>query len=399
MQLEALWTIEKLETSGESMASLHHNEKQCLVDARHHCTKHLLRALKTKRTPEETLPDQVSRSLQEWLKDMSDIQVIKIYENVATHLPNHNGWIATSNDTIHNCTGSATNAVLMGNAQQSRNALFYVVPYLCKNKVALEACLIALEHAQASVIEHPSVASDTGTTKRHAQHMFTMVVNSLSRSIQLSDTQVALSLLKLGTEFASDSFNFFGADAGVNWFLHHLFHERISHTTEDSASSSDDAASETRDDHDDDDESIPDAVGAADEDDDACLTDTSSDTDSKAAGQHQDDSDESTCVAADGSTDGDNEPSTDSNNDSDSSGMSQTDRDIQFQRTLEECPLQWDDNLLPPETRHLHASIPAAESSRNIASPASSTVNSDADVSGTDQTPPTIRVATRRNRC
>jgi hypothetical protein len=46
-------------------------------------------------------------------------------------------------------------------------------------------------------------------------------MNNLSKSIQLSDTQMALSLLNTGTKITSDSYKYFGADYAVNYFLYH----------------------------------------------------------------------------------------------------------------------------------------------------------------------------------
>jgi len=140
----------------------------------------------------------------------------------AKQLLERNGYVVSTNAMLSNATGSSTNAILLGNTLQSTGALFYVVPYVCKNKVSLQACLIALEAAQQHVTEYPSVAEDSGTLERTVTHMFTRVLNNLSRSIHVSDTQVALSLLNMNLEVSSDSFHFFGADNCVNYFKYKI---------------------------------------------------------------------------------------------------------------------------------------------------------------------------------
>eukprot|EP00957_Ditylum_brightwellii_P045907 3482469-Ditylum_brightwellii.AAC.1 len=83
----------------------------------------------------------------------------------------------------------------------------------------MDACLIALEHAQRHIELYPSSADNTGTARRSVQHIFTRVLNNLSRSIHVSDTQVALSLLNMDLEVSSDSYHYFGANYSVNYFL------------------------------------------------------------------------------------------------------------------------------------------------------------------------------------
>ena len=169
-------------------------------------------------------------SLQEWLLSLESTVVIAIYHDLNEQIQHRNGFVVPTNAMLHNAMGSSTNAMLLGNSQQSCASLFYVVPYLCKNKVALESCLLALEQAQQHVEKYPSQNTiDTGTDKRYVQHMFTHVVNDLSRCMQLSDTQIALSLLNMGTEVCTDSFKYFGADYCVNYFLHSAITEDTSH--------------------------------------------------------------------------------------------------------------------------------------------------------------------------
>ena len=114
-------------------------------------------------------------------------------------------------------TGASVNSILMGNAQQSSSSLFYVIPYITKDKTKLQACLVALEAALRHIEQHPSKASDSGSNTRTVQHLFTRTVNILSRTAQVSDTQVALRLFGQGTEISSDTFIFRGLGYGINY--------------------------------------------------------------------------------------------------------------------------------------------------------------------------------------
>ena len=185
-----------------------------LQDARRFCMKSLSDVLSTN-------PEDLS-GIQDWMQRLESLDVVTMYQDLQFIIEKANGNVVATNSTIHNVTGSSTNSILLGNSQQSKSSLFYVAPYLCKNKVALEACLVALEKAQKHINKHPSVASDTGTNKREVQHMFTRVVNELSRSIQISETQVALALLNMGTELTTDSYKYFGAKHSVNHFIFNL---------------------------------------------------------------------------------------------------------------------------------------------------------------------------------
>ncbi|CAB9516444.1 helicase PIF1 [Seminavis robusta] len=209
------------------------NDNCLLNDGRAFCIKALLEALEEPHSPlkatiiignGEPSNNEHSQidvpSIQKWLETLDATTIIFLFDKLSSEISGRNGFVTETNVTLCNSTGGSTNAILLGSTQMSAGALFYVVPYVCKNKVALEACLVALEAAQRHIEQFPSSADDSGTDRRSIQHMFTRVLNDLSRSIQVSDTQVALSLLNMGTELTSDSFRFFGADYSVNYFLH-----------------------------------------------------------------------------------------------------------------------------------------------------------------------------------
>ena len=173
---------------------------------------------------DETMEDETvfnsSKNISQWLMALKPKEVMSLYKDLQAQLPTMNGWVVSTNPTAHNLTGSSNNAIMLGNEVQGKASFFYVLNYLQKDKVKLQASLISLEQAAKQVQKHKSIAADSGTVKRTAQHMFTKVVNDMTRSVQVSDTQVALCLLNTGAEVNSDSFGFFGASFNTNYFLH-----------------------------------------------------------------------------------------------------------------------------------------------------------------------------------
>jgi len=176
-------------------------------------------------------PPSMTEQIKSWLKSLSAVQVVELHHSLNSQLPGRNGFVTDSNSTLAAVAGSSTNAILMGNMRQSKNAIFCVAPCVCKNKMALSHCLTALGKVQAEIIEHeqshngvsPSKAKDAGTNKRTVQFLFTRVLNTLCSHQEISDTQVALSLLnRLDTEACSDSFDFHGAGHLQNFVFEEL---------------------------------------------------------------------------------------------------------------------------------------------------------------------------------
>ena len=144
--------------------------------------------------------------INHWYSQLNPLSVIQIYKKIAGKLEGLNGYVIETNKNLSNLCSSSINASLLGNSQQSRSALFYLTPYLCKNKVELESCLQLLARAQQKILEYPSTANDTGTETRTTQHLLTTLINSLHNHVEVSDTQAALSLLSMGHELSSEIF-------------------------------------------------------------------------------------------------------------------------------------------------------------------------------------------------
>jgi len=164
-------------------------------------------------------PEEVALSMKQWLTSVKAANVIALYVDLNDFLVDRNGYVTETNKMIANATGSSTNAILLGNTQQSRASLFYISSYITKNKMSLEHCLSALSRAQAHIEKYPSKTEDAGTKKCTIQHLMQRVLNTMYCHRELSDTQVALALMNgLGAEATSDSFSYYGA-AYMNNFI------------------------------------------------------------------------------------------------------------------------------------------------------------------------------------
>ena len=119
------------------------------------------------------------------------------------------GIVVERSPVLSYCTGSHNNAAILGGTQQSKGCLFYLASYLGKNKVALEQCLLMLAKARKEADVRGSTANNKDEQIRKGQHVLTRTLNQLNLSMEVSDYQMAASLIDLPTELTSDSFAYF----------------------------------------------------------------------------------------------------------------------------------------------------------------------------------------------
>jgi hypothetical protein len=67
-------------------------------------------------------------SIRQWHGQINAPEVVALYRDLKIQLPRRNGLVVETNVTLANVTGGSTNAVVLGNSQQSKVALFYVAP-------------------------------------------------------------------------------------------------------------------------------------------------------------------------------------------------------------------------------------------------------------------------------
>lgn len=180
----------------------------------------------------EPLPERADGATREWIlntlknalleRDWKELKegmvqltvegLIFLYDNIQKELPGRNGFVVEFNKTITSLTGSNTAVMMLGNACQSKAALFYLSDYLGKNKVGLAQVLSTLEESKKSIEKRGSVAENRGTDVRTVQHWLTRTANSLITAMEVADTQAVAALLNRPVEICTESFRLVGVN-------------------------------------------------------------------------------------------------------------------------------------------------------------------------------------------
>jgi hypothetical protein len=163
--------------------------------------------------------DAITRELQSLNVD----QLTALYYRVAKKLDHRNGWVVEYNPLLTALLGCNTNLSFLGSKEQSKQALFYIGPYINKNGVKVVDALPLLAHAQNHALQYPSSADDAGTDTRLVQHIMTRVLNKLNSLMEVSDTQAALALLGMGPTVCSDIFAYYDLRSTKNFVLDEYF--------------------------------------------------------------------------------------------------------------------------------------------------------------------------------
>jgi len=146
-------------------------------------------------------------------------QLIGLYDRVAKKLEDRNGWVVEYNPLLTSLLGCNTNLGFLGSKEQSKQALFYIGPYINKNGVKIVDALPLLAHAQNHALQYPSSADDADANPRLVQYIVTRVLNKLNSMMEISDTQAALALLGMGPTVCSDIFSYYDLRSTKNFVL------------------------------------------------------------------------------------------------------------------------------------------------------------------------------------
>jgi hypothetical protein len=157
------------------------------------------------------------------LRSLNVDQLTALYYRVANKLNDRNGWVVEYNPLLTALLGCNTNLAFLGSKEQSKQALFYIGPYINKNGVKVVDALPLLAHAQNHALQYPSSADDAGTDTRLVQHIMTRVLNKLNSLMEISDTQAALALLGMGPTVCSDTFSYYDLRSTKNFVLDEYF--------------------------------------------------------------------------------------------------------------------------------------------------------------------------------
>jgi hypothetical protein len=143
----------------------------------------------------------------DWMKVTATVDnLLEAFFHVRDTLPASNGFIAAFNPILALCTGCHNNSSLLGSLTQAKSALFYLIPYQGKTKFPLMGCLTIIDHALTHLEKYKSTAADSGTQERTVKHLLTRVVNRIHLQMEISDYQVAASLLEVPSMIMSDKF-------------------------------------------------------------------------------------------------------------------------------------------------------------------------------------------------
>jgi hypothetical protein len=93
--------------------------------------------------------------------------------------------------------------IYLGNAEQCKSIIFYMIKYMVKDSTVLQDAAVLLIHAFKHVHKFKSVAADTGTPLRDAIFLVQRVVNSISGNIEVSDSLACASNLGLKSSIVS----------------------------------------------------------------------------------------------------------------------------------------------------------------------------------------------------
>ena len=149
-----------------------------------------------------------------------DIEVIKqFYVLLLKRLKTANQYAVEHNVILFYCTGSHNNTSLLGGKEQSKSAIFYIAPYMAKEKVSLTACMTILEKSRKEIMKYPSKASDVALNpkERLTKHFLTRIINKLNAFIELSDYQVAAYLLNMPSIVSSEIFQYCETYGTINY--------------------------------------------------------------------------------------------------------------------------------------------------------------------------------------
>jgi hypothetical protein len=138
-----------------------------------------------------------------------------LYDTFCDAIKKANGYVSTFNPVLSFCTGGHNNVSLLGSDQQAKCAMYYISPYLGKNKEVLLRSLGILHGVVHYTEIYKSVAPDAevkngGEIKknpiRSIKRVLQRFVNQANLHIELSDYQIAAILLDIPSIITTEQF-------------------------------------------------------------------------------------------------------------------------------------------------------------------------------------------------
>jgi len=156
---------------------------------------------------------KVTKEFEDWESDFwEDMKMIPLdclihlYDNFCDAIKKANGYVSTFNPVLSFCTGSHNNVSLLGSNQQAKCAMYYISPYLGKNKEVLLHSLGILRGAVNHAEMYKSAAPDAeidckGKMKKNPKRLVKRIlqrfVNQANLHVEMSDYQIAAMLLDI----------------------------------------------------------------------------------------------------------------------------------------------------------------------------------------------------------
>jgi len=169
-----------------------------------------------------TLEDEFTPLIEAYLGTQTDESIVQLAISLENDLPTLNGKIVEHSPVISSVTCCNQAAMHLGDEDQSYASMFYLSDYFGKNKVQMEHCLSSLERAIEHTKKYPSIASDSGSSKRNGQHVLTALVNKLDGGAEFADVQMVAAMNGNKAEVATDKFGYFGPHEALRYALNRL---------------------------------------------------------------------------------------------------------------------------------------------------------------------------------
>lgn len=170
---------------------------------------------------------------------------------IATDLPCRNSYLVQHNEVFTALTGCNTAMYFMGTAEQAKQAMFYVVKYITKNKVDLMASVSVLHQARKKVaVPGASIAEDSGTESRMCKHFIQSALNTIAGNGEYGGPLAASIALGYPGSWNSHKFQYIFPWDWLTWLQEDdecQFDEHPDDASACSSSDNDDSASETDD--------------------------------------------------------------------------------------------------------------------------------------------------------
>lgn len=138
-----------------------------------------------------------------WQLERPDLIDVNDGKELSHEFKNANSHVTPYNYAVGACLSCNQAMIFLGNAEQCKSIIFYMIKYMVKDSTVLQNAAALLVHAFKHVHKFKSVAEDAGTPTRDAAYLVQRVVNSISGKIEVSDSLACASNLGLKSSIAS----------------------------------------------------------------------------------------------------------------------------------------------------------------------------------------------------